>query len=148
MLTASLSCCIRRCCFCKVTFRFRLHFTRRKVAAADEKGMMPRPSCIILFSLEQRRRINIMPRSDMIMHFSVVSAIDLDNHKLSLVRTMFHFQSALLFTLPSWSRVLYLSSWMDRGDKDIGTTYKKCVFAQMSTAVSFYSWRSVFTLQP
>lgn len=42
-----------------------------------------------------------MPQSDMIMHFSVVGAIDSDNHKLSLVRTVFHFQSALLFTLPS-----------------------------------------------
>lgn len=42
-----------------------------------------------------------MPQSDMIMHFSVVSAIDLDNHKLSLVRTAFRFQPALLFTLPS-----------------------------------------------
>lgn len=148
MLTASLSCCIRRCWFCKVIFWLRLHFMCRKVVAADQKGMMPWPSCIILFSLEQRRRINIMPQSDMIMHFSVVGAIDSDNHKLSLVRTVFHFQSALLFTLPSWSRVLYLSSWVDRGDKDTGTTCKKCVFSQMSAAVSFYSWCSVFTLQP
>ena len=148
MPTVSLSCCMRRCCFCKVTFRLGLHFTHRKVAAADQKGMMPRPSCIILFSLEQRRRINIIPQCDMIMHFSIVSAINLDNHKLSLVRTVFYFQSALLFTLPSWSRVLYLSSWVDRGDKDVGTTCKKCVFAQMSAAVSFYCWCSVFTPQP
>lgn len=31
----------------------------------------------------------------MIMHFSIVSAIDFDNNKLSLVRTMFHFQSSI-----------------------------------------------------
>lgn len=29
-----------------------------------------------------------MPQSDMIMHFSVVSAIHLDNNKLSFVRTV------------------------------------------------------------